>query len=64
MGLRCLAIAGLFAIGTTGVAEAQTVSLAEALDRTASYLETFIDQFANVVSEEQYRQEAVRAWCA
>jgi hypothetical protein len=59
--VRSLAVAGLFAVATTGLAGAQAVTLEEALARTASYLETFMEQFANVVSEEQYRQEAVPA---
>jgi hypothetical protein len=59
VGLRSVAIAGLFAITGTGPVAAQTTTLEAALDQTAGYIDRFIDQFANVVSEEQYRQEAV-----
>lgn len=40
-------------------AQAQPVTLDVTLARTASYVETFIDRFGHVVSEEQYRQESV-----
>jgi hypothetical protein len=59
VGLRSLALACLFAVVAAGQAGAQALTLEEALERTAKYIDTFVDQFANVVSEEQYRQEAV-----
>lgn len=42
-------------------AVAQPVALEVALERTAAYIELFVDRFGNVVSEERYRQEAVPA---
>ena len=42
-----------------GPAVAQTVSVAVALDRVASYMDVFIEYFRNVVSEEQYQQEVL-----
>lgn len=40
---------------------APPVSLEVALERTATYIDTFVDHFGNVVSEERYQQEAVPA---
>ena len=72
---RCtlaLVAAGLAAFGlasgaVTPPAAAQSVQAAPpvtldvALDRTATYIDSFIDHFGNVVSEERYQQEAVPA---
>jgi hypothetical protein len=44
-----------------GAAAGQPVSLEVALDRTAAYIDFFIEHFGNVVSEERYQQEAVPA---
>lgn len=49
----------LLALGTTPPCLAQPVSLEVALDRTATYIDAFIERFGNVVSEERYQQEAV-----
>jgi len=48
-----LASASLAASGTA----AQTTSLDQLLRRTAVYVQTFVDNLANVVAEEEYRQE-------
>ena len=46
-------------LGQPLTASGQPVALETALDRTATYIDFFIEHFGNVVSEEQYRQEAV-----
>lgn len=51
----------LVALGAAAPGLAQPASLEVALDRTATYIDTFIDRFGNVVSEERYQQEAVPA---
>jgi hypothetical protein len=56
-------LAGLIGIvavvGQPPPAGAQPIALDTALDRTATYIDFFIEHFGNVVSEEQYRQESV-----
>jgi hypothetical protein len=61
VALRSVAFACLIAIAAAGPVGAQTVTLEDALNRTANYIDYFVDQFTNVVSEELYRQEAVPA---
>ena len=61
--LACLA--GYWLLTTTLPVRAQSatapVPLDVALDRTATYIDSFIEHFGNVVSEERYQQEAVPA---
>ncbi len=58
----CLvAVGGLLALGLAAPGVAQPVSLEVALARTAAYIDTFVERFGNVVSEERYQQEAVPA---
>ena len=51
----------LLALSVARPGRAQPVTLDVALDRTATYIDSFIDRFGTVVSEERYRQEAVPA---
>lgn len=44
-----------------GAAQEPPVTLSVALERIAVYVDSFIEHFGNVVSEERYRQEAVPA---
>jgi hypothetical protein len=57
--LRLIVLSLLGAIASTRPAAAQPVALDVVLDRTATYIDFFIEHFGNVVSEEQYRQEAI-----
>ena len=57
MTLRVAACALAFACLATSGAAAQTPSLDELRRRTAVYVQTFVDNLANVVAEEEYRQE-------
>jgi hypothetical protein len=63
--LLSLALCGMAALGVAARAEPQSappsapVPLDIALERTAAYIDLFVERFGNVVSEERYRQEAV-----
>lgn len=59
MAGRCFGVLCAIALLAGGAVRAQLVPLDVALARTASYVETFIDRFGHVVSEERYRQESV-----
>ena len=61
-----LLLAGVTAFALAAAASAQPapstgapIALDVALDRTAVYIDFFIERFGNVVSEERYQQEAV-----
>jgi hypothetical protein len=56
---RCLGVACAIALLADGAVRAQPATLDVTLARTASYVETFIDRFGHVVSEERYRQKSV-----
>jgi hypothetical protein len=56
-----LLVGCLLALSIASRVVAQPVPLEVALDRTAAYIDQFIDRFGNVVSEERYQQEAVPA---
>src|SRR5215212_4173041 len=57
MKLRVVACAIASASLAISGTAAQAPSLDELLRRTAAYVQTFVDNLANVVAEEEYRQE-------
>lgn len=59
MAGRCLVVVCAIVLLGGEVVRAQPATLDVTLARTASYVETFIDRFGHVVSEERYRQESV-----
>lgn len=62
MAIACLALGwGASVHSALAQAAPPPVSLDVVLDRTATYIDSFIERFGNVVSEERYQQEAVPA---
>ncbi len=60
MAIACLALSWGASVHSAHAQAVQApVALDVALDRTATYIDSFIEHFGNVVSEERYQQEAV-----